>query len=197
MAPQTDCLNHLGELLESPGIELRTLHFLKGPQVTCCSQCGPGLWTGSRCQWYRRNAQLSVSRGLVKPQVCYFLGKVSQPVSSAFKRENNRRHHQLAAGPRRGSQAGPGLPRGLCAHGDRLCRVFSGRLRPPCLPVKRLSVAPGPTAPAAVLPARRPRTPLPAGHAGGARRPQPGRSSPPRPRNGLPSPQQRPTRSSP
>lgn len=126
--------------------------------MTCRSQSGPALWTGSGCQWYRRNAQLSVSRGLVKPRVCYFLGKVSEPVSSAFKQGQYYR-----AIPPTGCEPAQGLPgqvsaRGLCAHGDRLRWAFSGRPGPPCLlwprgrqspPQSSRCDAPGPNSPRA------------------------------------------------
>ena len=66
------------------------------------------------------------------------------------------RHHQLARGPSRGSRAGLtstlGCRHVAGAHGDRICSVFPGPPDPPCLPARRLSLAPRSPAPASITP---------------------------------------------
>lgn len=146
MVPQTDCLNPLGELTEPPRAELRTMHFYRVPRCTRRSQCGPGLWIGSKCQWYRRNAQFSVSRGLVQalalPLPWQSLG---ERLVSCERGTIIGRHHQLPAGPSRGSRVGPSLPLGLCAHGLEPTTALAGHFAAgQALPAFRPNDSPSP-----------------------------------------------------
>lgn len=179
------------------------MHFYRVPRCTRRSQCGPGLWIGSKCQWYRRNAQFSVSRGLVQalalPLPWQSLG---ERLVSCERGTIIGRHHQLPAG-QSGAPGSALASRWGCAHMGWSPRphlldilrparpsLLSGQttLRRPEAASAR-SGPPGTTPPD---PASRPAR-------GGARLPQPGRSSPPltRLRNGPPAPGQRPSRASP
>lgn len=142
--------------------------------MTCRSQSGPALWTGSGCQWYRRNAQLSVSRGWLSPGCATSLAKSRSPYRQLSNRDSNRAIPPTGCEPAQGL-LGQVPARGLCAHGDRLCWAFSGRPGPPCLlwlrgrqspPQSSRCDAPGPNSPRArrrrALPAARPEFAAPA-----------------------------------